>query len=267
LRTIAIETAAALENIDLFEMASRDRDMRKELEVASDIQSKLFPTHFPKLTTGQLAGCCYPARTTGGDYYDYVELPGRKIGLIMCDVPGKGMPAALQAASLEKILGLQIPASSNLAELVERVNRELIASSGSGKASTLFYGDFDGATRRLEYINAGHPPPLVLAEQGSQFLDATGLPLGLFPEITHQARALVLPPGAMLLVYSDGAIDARNVSGESFGRERLAGTLFRELASDAERALARVVADIRDFEGDALLEDDQTFLLFKVYPE
>ena len=267
LRTIAIETAAALENIDLFEMASRDRDMRKELEVASDIQSKLFPTHFPKLTTGQLAGCCYPARTTGGDYYDYVELPGRKIGLIMCDVPGKGMPAALQAASLEKILGLQIPASSNLAELVERVNRELIASSGSGKASTLFYGVFDGATRRLEYINAGHPPPLLLTEQGSQFLDATGLPLGLFPEITHQARSLVLPPGAMLLVYSDGAIDARNVSGESFGRERLAGALFRDLASDADRALARVVADIRDFEGDALLEDDQTFLLFKVYPE
>jgi sigma-B regulation protein RsbU (phosphoserine phosphatase) len=256
-----------LENIDLFEMASRDRDMRKELELASDIQAKLFPTHFPKLTTGQLAGCCYPARTTGGDYYDYVELPGRKIGLIMCDVPGKGMPAALQAASLEKILGLQIPASPNLGELVQRVNRELIASAGVGKASTLFYGVFDGATRRLDYVNAGHPPPLVLTAQGSQFLDSTGLPLGLFPEIAHQARSLVLPPGAMLLVYSDGAIDVRNLGGESFGRERLAGTLSRELASDAARALARVVADIRDFEGDALLEDDQTFLLLKVYPE
>jgi phosphoserine phosphatase RsbU/P len=264
---IANETTSALENIELFEMASRGRDERKELEVASDIQSKLLPTHFPKLTVGQLAGCCYPARTTGGDYYDFVELPGRKIGLIMCDVPGKGMAAALQAASLEKILGLQIPASPNLGELVQKVNRELVASSGTGKHSTLFYGVFDSATRRLDYINAGHPLPLLLTAQGSQFLDSTGMPLGLFPEISHQSRQMILPPGSMLLIYSDGAVDARNVSGESFGKDRLVAALREDLASDADRALGRLVAAIRDFEGDAMLEDDQTFLLLKVYPE
>jgi sigma-B regulation protein RsbU (phosphoserine phosphatase) len=267
LRLVARETTAALENIDLFEMAARDRVMRKELEVASDIQAKLFPNRVPKLTTAQLAGRCFPARTTGGDYYDFVELPGRKTGLIMCDVPGKGMLAALQAASLEKILGSQIPVSSNLADLAQRVNRELIACSGEGNSSTLFYGVFDDTTRRLEYINAGHPPPLVLTAEGSQFLDSTGFPLGLFPEIIHQPRSVVLPAGAILLVYSDGAVDARNVAGESFGKERLAGALYRDIESDADRALGRVVAEIRDFEGDALLEDDQTFLLLKVYPE
>jgi sigma-B regulation protein RsbU (phosphoserine phosphatase) len=266
LRFLARETAAALENIELFELAARDRDARKALEVASDIQAKLFPTHFPRMTTAQLTGCCYPARTTGGDYYDYVELRGGKVGLIMADVAGKGMPAALQAATLEKALGLAIPASARLEELVQRVNRELIAAGGANKSSTLFYGVFEGATRRFSYVNAGHPPAIVLAGEETRFLESTGLPLGLFPEISHTARTIVLPPGSMLLIYSDGVLEARNVSGDSFGIERLAGALLREIESDAERALARVVAEIRDFEGDAILEDDQTLLLLKVYP-
>ena len=267
LRMVARETTAALENIDLFEMAARDREMRKELEVASDIQSKLFPTHVPKLTTGQIAGCCYPARAIAGDYYDFVKLPGRKTGLIVADVSGKGMPAALQAASLEKILASLFPATPHLGELVQKVNQELIAGSDEGKISTLFFGIYDDTSRRLEYVNAGHPPPLLMTSEGKRFLESTGLPLGLYPDISHQPRSIVLPPGAMLLIYSDGVIDARDSAGDCFGKERLAAALYRDRESDAERALARVVADIRDFEGDTLLEDDQTCILLKVYPQ
>lgn len=267
LRLVARETAAALENIDLFEMAARDRDLRKEVEVAADIQAKLFPTHVPRITTGQFAGCCYPARAIGGDYYDFVQLPGRKIGMIMCDVSGKGMAATLQAASLEKILASQIPATPHLGELMQQVNRELVASSGDGKISTLFFGVYDDSSRRFEYVNAGHPPPLLLSAEGSKFLESTGLPLGLFPDISHQPRAIILPAGAMLLIYSDGVVDARDSSGASFGKERLESALHRDLESDAERALSRVVAHIRDFEGDALLEDDQTLILLKTYKE
>ena len=267
LRVIARETAAALENIELFTMAARDREMRKELEDASEIQAKLLPGRVPNLTSGKLAGCCYPARSTGADYYDFVELPGRKVGLVMCDVAGKGMQAALLTASVEKILSLQIRASPNLATLVQQLNQELISASPIRKLTTLFFGVFDDGTRRLEYVNAGHPPPLLLTPGRMQFLDSTGLPLGLFAEVAHKPRAIILPRGSMLIIHSDGVEDSRNLGGESFGRERLADALSRYTDYQADRALAQIVADIREFEGDALLEDDQTFILLKIYSE
>lgn len=267
LRAIARETAAALENIEFFQAAARDREMRKELEDASEIQAKLFPTHVPRLASGQLAGCCFPARSTGADYYDFLKLPACKVGLAMSDVAGKGMAAALRMASVESLLRAQASTTGNLAELVQAMNDELLALSPEKKFCSLFYGVYDDATRWFEYVNAGHNPPLLLTAEGAQWLESTGLPLGLFPEVGHQPRSLVLQPGGMLLVYSDGVVDARNGRGDAFGRDRLASALFREFQSDADRALARVVTDLRDFEGGTLLEDDQTLLLLRVYPE
>jgi serine phosphatase RsbU (regulator of sigma subunit) len=267
LRIVAREAAAALENIEFFQAAARDREMRKEWEDAWDIQAKLLPAQVPRLTSAQLSGCCFPARSTGGDYYDFLKLPARKVGLAMSDVAGKGMAASLRMASVESLLRAQASTTENLAELARKLNAQLFELSQERNICSLFYGVYDDATRRLEYVNAGHNPPLLLTVENAQFLEATGLPLGLFPDVVHQPRSLVLKPGAMLLVYSDGVVNARNGRGDCLGRDRLVSALFRQLESDAERALARVVTEVRDFEGDTLLEDDQTLLLLKVYPE
>jgi len=267
LRMIAREAAAAIENIELFEAVARDREIRKELEDAMEIQAKLFPAHVPRLASGQLAGCCFPARATGGDYYDFLQLPQRRVGLAMSDVPGRGMPAVLLMASVESLLHAQAATAENLTTLIQELNRQLLTGSPASKLCTLFYGVYDDATRQLEYINAGHPSPVLLTAGGAQFLEPTGLPLGLFPDITHEPRSLVLEPGTTLLIYSDGVVDARNGRGDTFGRDRVASALFRERESDAERALARVVTEVRDFEGGTLLEDDQTLLLLKLHAE
>lgn len=267
LRTIAREAATAIENIELFEAAARDREMRKQLEDATEIQAKLLPANFPRLKTAQLAGCCFPARTTGGDYYDCLELPEDKLGIAMSDVSGRGMSAALLMASVEGVLHAHATTAPDLRELLEKLNRQLLGASQETRPCTFFYGVYDDASRCLEYVNAGHNPPLLLSAQGAQFLEATGLPLGLFSEITHEVRAVTLEAGAILLIYSDGVAEARNTRGDSFGRDRLVTALVRERESSAERTLARVVTEIRDFEGDSPLEDDQTLLVLKVNPE
>jgi sigma-B regulation protein RsbU (phosphoserine phosphatase) len=266
LKGVAREATAAMENIELFEAAALDREMRHELEAASEIQLKLLPATVPHLTSAQLVGLCSPARSTGGDYYDFLELPGRKVGLALSDVSGKGMPAALRMTTMAGLIRGHAPTAESSAALVEWVNRQLFASSREAKLCSLFYGVYDDASCRLEYVNAGHYPPFLLSSAGVRMLDATGLPLGLFPEIAHETRSLTLEPGAILVLHSKGIVEARNSRGESFGRDRLIGALTAAREGDAERILTRVMAEVRDFEGGVPVEDDQTLVLLKVNP-
>ncbi len=264
LRIVAREAASALENIDLFEEVARDRELRRELEDASEVQAQLFPTVVPRLSTGQLAGRCVLARSACGDCYDFLELPGRKVGLAICDVCGRGMSASLLMATVQGLLRTQAPTAQNLEELAERINHHLYTSAGGSKFCTLFYGVYDDVKRRLEYLSAGHNPPLVLTAQGVRFLDATGLPLGLFPEITQHPRSEVLEPGTLVVLYSDGIIEARNSRGEFYGTHRFVSTVSRVREADVERIVARILGDVHDFTAGVAIEDDQTLVVLKV---
>jgi len=240
--------------------------MRREIEDASEIQAKLLPTDAPALRSAQLVGRCFPSRSTCGDYYDFLDLPAHRMGLAMCDVPGRSMPAALLTTSIAGVLRGHASTAASLPEILQRINRQLVASAGESKLCKFFYGVYDDASRRLEYVNAGHDPPILLTEEGARFLEATGLPLGIFPEVTHESRSMILEPGAILLMYSDGIVEAHNSRGETFGADRLAIVLAEARTSDAERALGRILAEIRDFEGGVSLDDDQTLVLLKVNP-
>jgi sigma-B regulation protein RsbU (phosphoserine phosphatase) len=266
LRTIARETAAAVENIDLFEEVARDRELRKELEDASEVQAQLFPTVVPRLATGQLAGRCVLARSACGDYYDFLELPGQKVGLAICDVCGRGMSASLLMASVQGLLRTQAPTAESLGELARRINRHLYASTGGAKFCTLFYGVYDDAKRRIEYLNAGHSPPLVMTAQGSRFLEPTGLPLGLFPDVSHNPRSEVLEPGSLVVLYSDGITEAHNGRGESYGTQRLVSAVSRVREADADRMVARILGDVHDFTAGVPIEDDLTLVVLRVNP-
>jgi sigma-B regulation protein RsbU (phosphoserine phosphatase) len=211
-------------------------------------------------------GRCFPARSTRGDHYDFFELPDRKVGLALSDVAGQGMAASLLMASVGNLLREQGPTASSLPEMLQRINQHLRASSQEPRPCSLFYAVYDDASRRLVYANAGHTPPLLLTEQGAQFLDSTGPVLGLLPEVAHQTRTISLQPGAILLIYSDGVAETRSSRGETYGRERLTLAVAAAREADAERLLARVLGDIRDFEGGSALEDDQTLVLLKVNP-
>ncbi len=263
LRTVAREAAAAVENIDLFEDLARDRTVQKELEDASDVQAQLFPADTPRLQSGQVTGRCIPSRSACGDFYDFLELPGGKTGIAIGDVSGKGMAATLLMASVQGLLRTQAPTSANLGQLVRKINQHLYGSLSGARFCTLFFGVYDEARRHLQFFNAGYPPPLVVTAEGVRFLEATGLPLGLFPEIAHRPQVEVLAPGSLLVLYSDGVTGAHNSRGENFGVERLVNAVTRAREEDTDRLMARILAEVRDFEGGIPLEDDQTLIVLK----
>jgi len=263
LRIVAREAAAAVENIDLFDELARDTAIQKELEDASDVQAQLFPADTPRLQSGQITGRCIPSRSACGDFYDFLELPGGKTGIVIGDVSGKGMAASLLMASVQGLLRTLAPTSVNLGQLVRKINQHLYGSLAGARFCTLFFGVYDEARRHVRFFNAGYPPPLVVTDEGVRFLEATGLPLGLFPEITHRPEVEVLAPGALLVLYSDGVTGAHNTRGENFGVERLVDAVIRARGEDADRLMARILAEVRDFEGGIPLEDDQTLIVLK----
>lgn len=264
LKTVAHQAAVAIENTELFEEVAQDRELRKELEVASEVQAQLFPQVVPRLAGCQIAGRCLPARSVSGDYYDFLELPGQRIGLAIADVSGKGMSASLLMANLQGLLRTQAPTAESLTELVRRINRQLYGSSRGTKYCTFFYGVYDEARRQLQFVNAGHNPPLVLDAAGVRFLEPTGPPLGLFPDAAHEARCQAVKPGTLAVLYSDGIIEAKNGQGESYGIDRLTSVVSRAGDLDAAGLVERVLRDVRDFSGGAPIEDDQTLVLLKV---
>jgi sigma-B regulation protein RsbU (phosphoserine phosphatase) len=267
LSTVARETAVALENIEVFEEAARSRELRRELEEAAEVQAQLFPSILPRVPGAQVVGYCFPARAAAGDYYDFLELPGGRLGLAVSDVSGKGISASLLMASVRALLRSQAATAASPADLVQEINRQLHASSHGAKYCTMFYGVYDAARRELEYVNAGHVPPLVITGDDVQFLQPTGLPLGLFPEISHVSSRVTLAPEALLVVYSDGVTETRNARGDNYGADRLLSAIIPVGDNEVDRIGARILADVRGFEAGAPLEDDQTLVLLRVNPD
>ena len=266
LTTVADQAAIAIENIELFEEVARNREHRKELADASEMQTMLFPSVVPGLSSGRIAGRCVPARSVSGDYYDFLRLPEKRVGLAIADVSGRGMAASLLMANLQGLMRSQAPTAENLEDLMRRINRQIFNSSFGAKHCTLFYGIYDDARRGLQFVNAGHSPPILLTSEGPRFLESTGLPLGLFAEATPESRHESLEPGAILVLYSDGITEARNTRGDIYGSQRLIAVLNRFRDSDVGRIADRILGDVSDFMAGAPIEDDQTLVLLKVNP-
>ena len=264
LQGVAHLAAAAVENTELFEEVARDREIRKELEVASEVQAQLFPVTVPRSDGCEIVGRCLPASSVSGDFYDFLDLPGGRIAVAIGDVSGKGMAAALLMANLQGLLRTQAPTADNPADLLRRINRQLYGSSRGAKYCTFFYAVYNEKDRRLEYVNAGHNPPLLLSGAETRFLVSTGIPLGLFPEVSHEVHYERLEPSARVVLYSDGITEARNAHGEEYGVDRLAGIIARTGDLSAAGLMERIFAETHDFSGGAPIEDDQTIVLLQV---
>jgi len=168
--------------------------------------------------------------------------------------------------------------ADDLAGVVARVNRLLYEVSSANRYATFFFARYSPATRQLSYVNAGHNPPLVLpAEAGlpaqaslnpgaMRLLESTGVPLGLFPEVSHEVKTEALDPGTLVVLYSDGITEARNSGGNAYGVDRLVGLVSREREKPAEELVDRILEDVRAFSGDAPTDDDQTLVVLKVNP-
>jgi len=187
------------------------------------VQTRLFPQRQPLLRTLAYAGICRPARTVGGDYYDFLDLGCGKVGLVLADIVGKGIGAALLMANLQAALRSQCATASEQPErFLRSVNQLLYENTAEGDYATLFFAEYDDDTRKLRYSNCGHPPALLVRGDNSlERLGATCTVVGLFEEWECTMGERELAPGDSVLLYTDGVTEALNEEGEEFGEERL----------------------------------------------
>ena len=246
-----------------------ERRTAQELEIAKQVQARLFPQTVPAIIGLDYAGVCLQARHVGGDYYDFLALGQERLGLLIGDVAGKGIAAALLMANLQANLRSQfVLAREQPHVLLRSVNRLFYQNTAENAYATFFFAEYDSPARRLRYANCGHLPTLLLRHDGTlERLEPTGTVLGLFPEWDSPTLECQIFPGDMLALYTDGVTESFNEMEEEFGEERLVEALRRHREQPAEAMVASIVEDIQRFSA-AEQHDDITLIVakFNGYP-
>jgi sigma-B regulation protein RsbU (phosphoserine phosphatase) len=269
LGSVGTQAGLALENIRLAEtMATRleaERRARHELEIARDVQSKLLPQDRPPVSTLDYAGACLQARVVGGDFFDFAAVSPSQVALVLADISGKGISAALLMASLQANLrALYTQAPHDLARLLDAVNRTFYDSTAANHYATLFFALYDDDTRVLTYANCGHLPPVLLREDGSvERLGVTAGVIGLFTPWECCTSTVTLAAGDTLVVFTDGASEATSDSGEEFGEDRLLAVIREHRGEPAIQLLETIVEEVRAH-GGADQYDDLTLIVARV---
>jgi sigma-B regulation protein RsbU (phosphoserine phosphatase) len=269
LQTVARQTGLALEVSELAhslatEAAHRER-VNREMEIAREVQERLFPQEMPAIVGASLAGACRAALGVGGDYYDVFSLEDGRLGLAIGDVSGKGISAALLMASLRASLrGVSLNSPRNFAELMHKVNVLVYEASASNRYATFFFAAYDPKTRRLECVNAGHNPPVLLRNGEVIRLEAGGPVVGLLPFAPYAEQALTLEPGDLLLLYTDGISEAMTHADEEWGEDRMIEAATKARGKHADEILSAMFAACDKFTAEAPQHDDMTMLILKL---
>jgi len=231
------------------EKLEAERRADHELEIAKQVQARLFPQTLPALRTLDYAGICIQARSVGGDYYDFLKLGPQQLGLLLGDISGKGIAAALLMAHLQANLRSQSAiARDQPRRFLRSVNQLFYENSTDSAYATLFFAEYDDKTRRLRYANCGHLSALVLRSDDTlERLDSTGTVLGLFSEWDCSISELEIFSGDTLALYTDGITESFNNAGDEYGEQRLIEVLRRNRDLSSEALLASIVEDVQHF--------------------
>ena len=266
-RTAAQQAAVALDYSRLIGRVAEQEALKRELDIARDVQAGLLPQTRPAVPGLDYDGTCRMAREVGGDYFDFLDLGGGRLGLALGDIAGKGVSAALLMASLQALLRSRAPQYvDDPASLVSQINASLTESTDPSKFATFFYAVYDAGTRTLRYVNAGHNPPFVLRAGTTVVsrLRPTGMALGFDRAAAYAEGAEVLVPGDVLLAFTDGLTEALDEAGEEFGEARAAGLLVGNRGLDAGALQKLVTAELEAFCGRAPQHDDVTIVVARV---
>jgi catechol 2,3-dioxygenase-like lactoylglutathione lyase family enzyme len=233
------------------ERDERARRVAYEQRLAADVQARLFPQARPPLATLDYAGTCRQARHVGGDYYDFLRLRGDRVALVLADVSGKGMPAALLMASLQAhVRAACLDVGGDPARVLSQVNARFWDASPANSYASLLFVEYDDLTRRIRYANCGHPPALLSRRNGRvERLAATTAAIGMFDTWTCETVETSLERGDRLVLYSDGVTEAIDAAGAEYGDARLVETLARDGKEGADALVARIAADVNAFGG------------------
>ena len=272
LNTLATQAAPALRVAQLArqqQIEARERErLEQELRVARVIQQTLLPKTLPELSGWQVDALWQPARAVSGDFYDYITFPDGKLGLVIGDVTDKGVPAALVMATTRSILRAAVEHSSSPGEILAYVNELLCPDIPQNMFVTCLYLVLDPSSGTLRFANAGHNLPVHLTQDGVRELRATGMPLGLLPGMSYEESEASLSTGDGLLVYSDGLVEAHNVSGDMFGFPRLRGLLAeqsRQGIRSGESIIRLLTGQLSDFTGPEWEQEDDVTIVTLEY--
>jgi PAS domain S-box-containing protein len=254
-RTEQLKSAMAKQQ----EEAQERERIDQELRVARLIQQTLLPKSVPELEGYQIAAYYQPAREVGGDFYDFLKQPHGRLGLIVGDATGHGMPAALVMATTRGMLRTSAQTSDSPSEVLQRVNNILYPEISPHMFVTCLAALLDSRTGRLQYANAGHDLPYLRHTDGVSELRATGMPLGLMPNMSYEEKEITLEPGESVLFYSDGLVEAHDPRREMFGFPRMQG--FVGAHPGGATLIDSLLAELERFTGEEWEQEDDITLL------
>ena len=265
LMTLAAQVAIAIENARLYEeIARQERRLERDLALARELQMRLLPQTLPQMKHLEVAAKFTPARAIGGDLYDFIPYSLSRLGMVIGDVSGKGAPAAIYAALVSGILRSHAPIEPGPAEMLSAVNISLAERRIEAQFVSLIYAVWDDENRTLLVANSGLPRPVLVRDGKTTPIEATGLPLGLFDDVSYDEFRFDMKPGDTFVFFTDGILDARNRRGDLFGRTRVekiiaqcAGKSANCVVDSLFKAAAEHSAGVETF-------DDQTVLAIKV---
>lgn len=260
----ANQAAIAIENAKLHKLALEKERLEREMELAADIQKQLLPKMMPQIPGFEVMGWNRPARQAGGDYFDFRHLNNGGWGMVVGDVTGKGVPAALLVSTLHSALHVLLDQMEVGPALIERLNRHIFESSSANKFITMLLASIDIETSRLAYLNAGHNPGLLIRRDGGvDHLSSDGLPLGLMAESDYGVQALTVGHTDLVCIYSDGITECESPAEEEFGLERLI-SLLQDTRTLPLADIISAIDDATTTFADGLPQgDDQTVVLLR----
>jgi sigma-B regulation protein RsbU (phosphoserine phosphatase) len=264
--TLAAQIAIALENARLYEEIERqERRLERDLSLARELQSRLLPQSSPKLAHLDVAAKFVPARTIGGDLYDFIPYSMSRLGIVIGDVSGKGAPAAIYAALVSGIIRSHAPIEPAPAEMLSAVNLSLAERRIEAQFVSIIYAVWDDEHRMLTVSNSGLPRPIYIHGDKLQVIEATGLPLGLFDEAEYDEFQFRTKPGDMFVLFSDGILDARNRKGELFGRGRVEKIVAEYKGGSAASMVDALFKAVAEHSAGVETFDDQTVVAIRVH--
>jgi sigma-B regulation protein RsbU (phosphoserine phosphatase) len=251
----------------LNDLTRHQRDeLLKEVELAAEVQRLFLPSSDPDTAGFEIAGDMHPARVVGGDYYDYLARPDGRMRLVIADVSGKGVAAALLMSATAAAVQLETNEPRKLCEVASHLNKELYALQDDGRFVTVLLGELDPRNGKLKYINCGHNPALLVRADGGEavWLDASWTPVGMSPEMECSLEEITLAPGDIMVWYTDGLTDASDRGVNEFGTKRLLESVRQHSSGSAREICDQLWRDVAAFTQRDSLDDDLTLMVIKM---
>lgn len=264
LATLSNQLAVAITNARLYQEAIERQKLEEELNVARQIQRNLLPRTLPHSPHFEIAAFTQPSRQVGGDYYDFFLLPDGCLGMVIADVSGKGLGAALLVSQIQAILKAEVRHQRLMAQAIANTNAFVSEITAAEQFATMVYAEYNCTTRELTYTNAGHNQPMLVRHDGRhERLDRGGLVLGVIPSVSYEVATIKLEPGDTIFFFTDGLSDLESPAGADFGEERALELVVQHRGLNADALAREIVREATAFSAGDLGFDDLTMVVFK----